>query len=97
MKTIDKVREVVELYNRTRQVGHTTTMLAGIDAETTVITHNLQFGNDLKRRLGMPELKVKSTHGMNLRRVNGPVAWDNAALHLFMQEILEELEDAKSN
>jgi Trk K+ transport system NAD-binding subunit len=79
--------EIITYYVVNRQRGHSTAMLNGAkNCDCIVIAHNEHHARRLKQLGARHVISINSLH--KLRGHNKPIVFDNAALHMILEDIL---------
>lgn len=95
MNALEKLRTILDYYNLTRQVGHTTGMLEGANYTdgALILTHNMVMAEELKKNLGSPSsVTLQSIHSDSmLRGMKKPLFVDNAAWQVLLSEAFNEI------
>ena len=89
MHITEKIEILMNYYDSTRQVGHTTLMKMGVnnfDKEKLILSYNKEHGAELN----VDPKEVISWYGLdNLKRHNAPLAIDNGVMWVMLSETLE--------
>ena len=82
--------ELVQYFGTARQVGHTTTMLNGVDANSLVVTHDQNWADSLSKKTDATCISLDSITNGKLRGYNKPLVLDNAATFDLLNRLLTD-------
>lgn len=94
---MSKIKETLEVllnyYETTRQVGHTTAMMEGAkNTECLVVVYNSQVEKGIKKMFPDSKNKYISIYGVDkLKDCKTPLLIDNSALFELLDEALKEI------
>lgn len=87
--------ELVCYFNTARQVGHTTRMLEGVDANSIVVAHDTRFADTLSRKTDAICISLSSIPNGKLRGYSHPLVLDNAATLVLLNDLLVEMKNLR--
>lgn len=82
--------ELVQYFGTVRQIGHTTTMLQGVDANSIILTHNQRWADELSKKTDATCVSLNTLIDGKLRGCNKPLVLDNAATFELLSMLVSE-------
>lgn len=87
--------ELVHYFGTVRQVGHTTRMLEGVNANTIIVTHDQAFADMLDQKTDATCVSLSSLPSGKLRGCNKPLVLDNAATMVLLSDLISVIAGLK--
>lgn len=83
--------ELVNYFSVVRQVGHTTRMIEGVDSNSIIVAHGMNWANQLVSKTGARCFTLSSVANGDLRGYNNPLVLDNAATLILLSDLLSDI------
>lgn len=84
--------ELVNYFSTVRQVGHTTRMIEGVNTNTIIVAHDMNWANNLAEKTDAKCFSLSSVANGNLRGYKIPLVLDNCATLVLLNDLLSEIE-----